>query len=265
MTSDAMMSKGPVPMETDTIDPWCCTSSTCVKTRRPLLILDIDHTLVHAIHDSEYDQHQQRMQTFGKPLMVDFHIILPGDTGSETYFVSTRPGIHSFLQYAFEHFDVAIWTAAQEEYAHKILTKILSREQFMRLKFVLTNKHCVWNDQKRMFTKPSFQLRDLVPDVDLSNTLLCDDNPYATQPFIENTVLLRPYNCVHQNADLDDEFVLLRNYLDYLWDMRHHAALAISDVRIRHSAMRGSLAWRSLVNFLQYFQSAGVAFQVAYK
>lgn len=73
---------------------------------KKLLILDMDETLLHSA--TEY-------QLEGD---YDFKISL----GDGTYFVRKRPHLDKFLDYAFENFKVAIWTAGGEEYAKKAIS-----------------------------------------------------------------------------------------------------------------------------------------------
>jgi TFIIF-interacting CTD phosphatase-like protein len=88
------------------------------------IVLDLDETLISA-SPVRTKEHQ-----------VDFKFQL--DDGS-TYYVSKRPGLPSFLSYVFKRFEsVSIWTAATSPYAHKILSAIMTPEQFKRLKFFYT-------------------------------------------------------------------------------------------------------------------------------
>jgi TFIIF-interacting CTD phosphatase-like protein len=51
-----------------------------------------------------------------------------------------KPYLDEFLNYAFENFDVAIWTAAGSEYAEEILKGIGLDKS--KLKFLYTQENC---------------------------------------------------------------------------------------------------------------------------
>lgn len=249
---------GPQPMEIDDVSvvdssfSCCCVVKTVDKFRparhaaaaaatKPLVILDIDQTLVHSITYDEYMVYR----TFNpeRQPRVDFRLILKD--GSD-FVVRMRPGLDEFLRYVFANFRVAVWTAAQKEYADGILERIMTPEQLVRLAFLFTSRECAWSQKYKGPTKPAYRILQLIPDLDLSKTVLCDDNHVSTAEFAENTILVEPYNNLLPNADIDQEFERLSRYLERLFHPNHKQ----SDVRLRHAHSRGKRTWRDTVDVL---------------
>ena len=72
-------------------------------TPRPLLILDLDETLLWA--------------TPNEPPTHDFRAF--------HYYVTKRPHLDVFLASAFDWFDVAVWTSSGEHYAEAVVDRLL--------------------------------------------------------------------------------------------------------------------------------------------
>lgn len=209
------------------------------RSHRPLVILDIDQTMIHSVNYDEYMVYK----TFNnhRHPRIDFRLILKD--GSD-FVVSIRPGLDEFLRYVFANFRVAVWTAAQKEYAHEVLQRILTPLQYHQLAFIFTSRECAWSKKYTGPTKPAYRILQLLPDLDLSRTVLCDDNHLSTEDFAENTVLVQPYNVLESNADLDQEFERLARYLERLF----HPEGKYHDVRLRHAYSRGKRDWRLTVD-----------------
>ncbi len=86
--------------------------------RTHYLILDLDHTLIHAL---EMEHWQEKGYVQG-----DFEI----NIGNHQYMVYKRPYLDEFLEFCFKKYKhVIIWSAGTEDYVHQILHNILKREQ----------------------------------------------------------------------------------------------------------------------------------------
>jgi RNA polymerase II subunit A small phosphatase-like protein len=80
----------------------------CENMKKPLLVLDMDETLIHTAHDDEQP-----------PRAPDFTFSL--DTCESSFDVYERPGVHEFLKQVSSDFEVAVWTAGTRDYAEPIL------------------------------------------------------------------------------------------------------------------------------------------------
>jgi Dullard-like phosphatase family protein len=91
--------------------------------------------------------------------------------------VNIRPGLENFLRRASERFELRVFTAGSRAYASQVIARIDPHGRFFghRLQF---RKDCV--------ERSGLLLKDLrrVPGIDLSRTVLVDNNPlsYALQP-----------------------------------------------------------------------------------
>jgi RNA polymerase II subunit A small phosphatase-like protein len=95
---------------------------------KPLLILDIDETLIHA---------ESFPKEFEDKIKFDFKF---KENEKSLYYVIKRPYLNEFLNYVFENFEVAIWTAAGYEYAEEILKGIGIDKK--NLTFFYTQENC---------------------------------------------------------------------------------------------------------------------------
>lgn len=93
---------------------------------KPLLVLDVDETLVHASF------------TPAKPYNV--HIIIEVDGEQGDIFVAYRPHLFTFLDAIVDWFEVAIFTASQSCYADQLLDHIDPQGRLGRLR--LFREHC---------------------------------------------------------------------------------------------------------------------------
>jgi carboxy-terminal domain RNA polymerase II polypeptide A small phosphatase len=89
--------------------------------QRPLLILDLDETLVHARETAPADRPPCDFTVFSFP-------------------VWRRPHLAEFLLTAGAWFDLALWTAATPPYAQAIVERIIPAE--LPLRFVWTRAEC---------------------------------------------------------------------------------------------------------------------------
>jgi len=102
----------------------------------PLLILDLDETLIYA---SE--------QGLARP--PDFRV--------GNYRVYQRPGLTEFRDYCFTEFEVAVWTSADHSYATEVVSHLFGTPQ--RLRFVWTAERCT---QRTNFeTHERYAVKDL--------------------------------------------------------------------------------------------------------
>jgi RNA polymerase II subunit A small phosphatase-like protein len=170
---------------------------------KPLLILDIDETLIHT--DSapiEYEKH------------LDFDFKFKGNSSKSLYYTKKRPYLDEFLKFAFENFNVAIWTAAGAEYAEEILKGIGLDKS--KLKFFYTQENCT--------IKLSYDYSDYYgvknlnklkkKGYDLNRVLIVDDKSETAVNNYSNLIQVKPFT-----DDLDDsELLKLISYLETIKD-----------------------------------------------
>ena len=169
---------------------------------KPLIILDIDETLVHTESvPLEYEKH------------YDYDSKFKG-LGKSHYYTKKRPFLDQFLDYAYANFDVAIWTAAGEDYAREILKNIRVLES--SLKFFYTRDNCT--------IKLSYDYSDYYgvknlnklkkKGYNLDRVLIVDDKSETAVNNYSNLIQIKPFT-----DDLNDaELLKLISYLEKIKD-----------------------------------------------
>jgi RNA polymerase II subunit A small phosphatase-like protein len=176
-----------------------------------LLILDLDETLIHA-----------------SPVAIgpkaDFQVF--------HYFVYQRPGLVDFLTACAQHFRLAIWSSASDDYVRAIVERILPPG--IRLEFVWGRSRCT------PFTTPqiddygyynldgpsSCEYAKRLKKVrrrgfSLSQTLIVDDTPAKVQQNYGNAIYIKPY----LGSAEDEELSHLLPYLLALKDAENVRAI----------------------------------------
>jgi len=128
--------------------------------KRGMIILDLDNTCISAVDMNEN--------------FVPYKNI-PYKKFENLYYIYERPGLQKFLTYIFKRYKVAVWTAAEYEYAMYIIKKfIICNDKNRVLEFVLWNSHCEYSEN---YSDQLKDLRLLLPLInDNDKIVLLDDN-----------------------------------------------------------------------------------------
>jgi carboxy-terminal domain RNA polymerase II polypeptide A small phosphatase len=160
-----------------------------------LLVLDLDETLIHATEAPL--QHR----------VADFRV--------EQYHVYKRPYLADFLQQVSQHFDLAVWSSATDDYVMAICREIMADypRKFTWGRSKCTPKHQFMQDFYTQeigqieFTKPFKKIKKL--GFDLSQVLMVDDTPFKVANAYGNAVYIRPF----YGEETDEELRHLAPYL----------------------------------------------------
>lgn len=160
---------------------------------KPLLILDIDETLVFAD---------------GKPCDR------PCDFRVGPYHVYRRPGLAAFWSSCRASFDLAVWSSSGEDYLSAILTQIVPSD--LSLQFAWSRQRCVRRfhpeTREHYFVKDLKKVKRL--GFDLARVLIADDTPQKVERQYGNAVYVRSFF----GDPADDELPRLANYLTSIAD-----------------------------------------------
>lgn len=175
--------------------------------KKPLLILDLDETLIHT-------------EILEPDTPWDFYFEIFEDMGGWSkkklyqYWTYKRPHLQYFLDYAFDNFEVAVFTAADEDYATEILSNI--GIDIDKLSFFYTSKDCSSKYNTRTMDRYIIKrLKKIVPlGYDLDRVLIVDDKPETADENYGNLISITPF---HFNKN-DDELLKLVSYLDTIKD-----------------------------------------------
>jgi len=158
---------------------------------KPLLILDIDETLVHAT------ERQLGLR----------HDFLVGP-----YFVYKRPHLDRFLSDAAQLFRLAVWSSSSDGYIANVVGHILLGD--LTLEFQWSRTQCVYrlDPEKR----EDVWLKDLRKvkrrGYDLDRVLIVDDEPAKLTRNYGNAIYVAPF----EGNPNDSELPLLLKYLEGL-------------------------------------------------
>ncbi len=160
---------------------------------RPLLILDLDETLIHASeHKLEH-----------KP-----HLVL-GE-----YLVYKRPYLDEFLHESSRYFDLAVWSSASEGYVSGVVREVIPDS--LELQFAWGRSRCVQSvdreSRQLIFRK---DLRKVTKKrFDLNRILIVDNDSQKLRKNYGNAIYIKNF-CGNPE---DDELLLLKEYLKILHD-----------------------------------------------
>lgn len=175
------------------------------------LILDLDQTLISAEPREEFNfkKYQEKSELFRYDDMVGY------------YTVYSRPYLQEFLDYAFENFNVTIWTAASKDYALFIIENIiLNKNPNRKIDFIFFSYHCDWSVSEKGSSKKLSMLWDIhkLSGYTSKNTIILDDYEYdvhKSQP--NNCIIATPFEFKKEGSEND---TFLRDIIPELTKMK---------------------------------------------
>lgn len=166
--------------------------STKAEHSKLLLILDLDETLIHATSDPQYED-------------WDFEVF--------NYKVFLRPGLDHFLKGIRNHFDVAVWSSASDDYVALITEKIFPKDY--ELKFVWGRSRCTrrvdyeaveefgyFDDNHLFYVKRLSKVKGKVPQR-LEQILIVDDTPQKSRYNYGNAIYPIEFNGNPEDKELE--------------------------------------------------------------
>lgn len=97
------------------------------------------------------------------------------------------------INFAFENYDVAVWSSAKLDNINKTLSKILTSEQISKLVFIFSQENCVAvkgkNKYYPIFTKPLFKVWEIYTEYGVDNTIIVDDSIEKIKGYENNHML----------------------------------------------------------------------------
>jgi Dullard-like phosphatase family protein len=164
---------------------------------RPLLILDLDETLIWAT--------EQSLGTSEPPhdLKPDFQV--------GPYFVYKRPSVDEFLATVASWFDLAVWTSSSAVYAGLIVGQLLPLSA--DLKFLWSRARCT--RRYNYETLEEYWLKDLKKvsrlGYALERIVVVDDSPEKLQRNYGNYVRIRPFEGESTDTELQELLPFLQH------------------------------------------------------
>ena len=171
---------------------------------KPNLILDLDETLLYSISKDEL----LGLKKDTKAKLSKDYTTYKMDGGY--YTVVERPGLQKFLDYAFENFNVSIWTAASKDYAIFIIDNIIIGKNSDRIiDWIFCSYHCELSKKKMKSIKNLDMLWDNynLDGYSKDNTIIMDDHPIVYKTQTENCIFMDPFQITAANIDERDDFL----------------------------------------------------------
>lgn len=160
---------------------------------RPLLILDLDETLIHGSEES-----------LGRACDLRF----------DRFYVYFRPGLETFLNVIASNYELAVWSSATSGYVEEIVRALPAGP--LDLRFVWSRDRCTRRFDPTLHDE--YFLKDLKKvkrlGFDLARVLILEDEPRKVWRHYGNAIYLRPY----LGAEADDELPRLALYLEKIVD-----------------------------------------------
>lgn len=157
-----------------------------MKTSK-FIVLDLDNTML-----------------FSKP--VDYHQISEEDERSFhinlimykiIYKVTLRKHFKEFMDELFKcGYRVIVWSAGEDKYVKDITTVAFKN---YNIEYTLTSNHLT-DERKKLTT-----IKNYIPDFDVNNCLLIDDNPIHKENQYHNFVQVEPFKFSGFNVTEDDD------------------------------------------------------------
>ena len=189
------------------------------NTKKKILLLDLDETLIHADFDEKYEKEQYdtiiNFESNNENNLDNDDNDLTNDSSDNIINVGIilRPYVKEFLEKSSLYFDIGIFTASVPEYADAVINYLDPRNSF--IKFRLYRNNCVLvNDE--------LKIKDLriLKGINLKNIILVDNNMYSFTAQINNGILINSFYDNKKDTELLNVFGYLMNYIYPAEDVR---------------------------------------------
>lgn len=174
--------------------PQIPKSKNSTANMKPVLVLDLDETLVHCCN---YDKRPQMadtvltaMSSLGRPMII---------------YLNVRPHTSEFLKRASNHFKIVVFTSSELDYATAVCRHLDPANQYFS--GLYSREYC-------LRTEKGFLVKDLriISGSDTSNIFLVDNLVQSFSAQIDNGIPIVPFT-LEKN---DSELLKLADFLDRL-------------------------------------------------
>lgn len=169
------------------------------------VILDLDNTIINSLEPTEKQAKN----------LVSY--ILKDENDEVEYIIYERPHLQEFLDYLFENFKVAVWTAATKDYALFIIDNIILQNRPERhLEFFLFRYHSDISEELTdgVCPKDLNMVWDNFKDFTKENTIIIDDLEDVYMPQMYNSYPIPPFIANKKGAKNDVELLKLMRKMD---------------------------------------------------
>lgn len=163
---------------------------------KPNLVLDLDQTIIssEAVEEFNFKKYEKKAIEFDFENMDGYYIVF------------SRPHLQKFLDFAFENFNVSVWTAATKDYAILIIEKILLIKPGRKIDWVFFSFHCDVSEKMGKCTKDLSLLWKVykIPGFNKNNTVILDDYDDVYKNQRDNSIQAKPFFFTDKGSEKDD-------------------------------------------------------------
>ncbi len=174
-----------------------------------LIVLDIDETLISSSVVKEDELNTINQNNF------DFNFTLQWKDITYYVFIKKRPFLDEFLDYVTNNFKIAVFTAADREYATKILEHlgVYDKLEFFKSRESLS----IGFDWFQLFV----YLKKLksIPDIDLKKTVIIDDTKEVANRNRKNLIHVDKFKWDKKGSDEDATLLKVLSVLEQIKDL----------------------------------------------
>ena len=149
-------------------------------------VFDLDNTLVCAVPNTELHTIPSIVQTKFK-----YYDFITTDTN---YRIFIRPHFIEMINEISQFADIAIWTAATEDYAKFIIQHIFP--SYVPIKYMLHRTHTEYCVQKYNKFKPLEYIYSVDPNSNQTNTIIIDDLIDVASSNPMNCIQIKPFKMI---------------------------------------------------------------------
>ena len=166
---------------------------TLMSRRKLALVLDLDHTLLHATPDRRVAERGWDQTS------PDIHAIQLREKGTKrppaTHYVKLRPGVTELLKQCHECYQLYIYTHGTRQYAEAIAKVIDPDELYFQGRIISRSDNPDGMQHK--------ELSQMFP-CDDSMVLILDDRMDVWPSDLDNLIKVKPYHYFHNMADVNN-------------------------------------------------------------
>jgi hypothetical protein len=186
-----------------------------MESHRPLVILDLDETIISAIEMNELHN---------VPHPEKFHSVNLEDI----YQVFERPGLQQFLDILFDKYRVGVWTAAGLTYGLFIIKNFIVKDKEDRnLEFFMWDDHCTYSYRTSKGQAKCIKLLD--PLFKYNNVVLLDDNEYVLKQ-TNVTIDSEKFNVMNKYAHMDTFLNHANKKIERYFDDKHNKIILRNEI-----------------------------------
>ena len=197
--------------------------------QQPLMnvVLDLDSTCIFAVPFDELNK--------VSPEVMRLPYIDHYEFGRPLYRIFERPHLQEFLTFLFEHYNVAVWTAAEYNYGYDIVQRIIIKNKPARrnkLKFFWSRLEFEEAGALTNRTKPLELIYRKFPQFNACNTYIVDDNALVKKSNMDNCIHIKAFMILtEKGAIINPQEVLKdKSLLGVYQQLEFHRGLGMTNI-----------------------------------